>query len=337
MEDTARMPPASEPAAGIGRTDPIYATIYSILRAHLERGALKPGLVLGQASIARAFNVSRIPAGMALGRLNEEGLVHTFEGRGYVVPGGEPVRADLFEAGLELAPEITAPSANRREQIYPEVEHAVAVCLAHGRFLLNETALAQHYDVSRTIAHEVLTQLERSGIIQQDSNNRWYAGPLSADEFRHHYEMRWLLEPQALRQAFPHLARSDLEARLERLHSVAKADIEPLSLEGLEADLHFDTLAPCGNPILLNTVRRSQRVLIATHSTFVDFKTADDIRLMADEHMLVYRSLLANDLEHAARTLEAHLKRSLGPNLKMLEKLRPLPEHLRPPYLSQVK
>lgn len=340
MGDTTRAPPLSgmeEPSAGIGRADPIYATIYTILRDHLTRGALTPGLVLGQASIARAFNVSRIPAGMALGRLNEEGLVHTFEGRGYVVPGGEPLRADLFEAGLALSPEITAPSANRREQIYPEVEHAVAVCLAHGRFLLNETALAQHYDVSRTIAHEVLTQLERSGIIQQDSNNRWYAGPLSADEFRHHYEMRWLLEPQALRQAFPHLDRADLEARLDRLNSVARAEIEPLSLERLEGDLHFDTLAPCGNPILLNTVRRSQRVLIATHSTFVDFKTSEDIRLMADEHMRVYRSLLGNDLESAAKTLEAHLKRSLGPNLKMLEKLRPLPEKLRPDYLSQVK
>lgn len=338
MEDTARMSPVrGGEASGSGRADPIYATIHAVLKAHLERAALKPGLVLGQANVARAFNVSRIPAGIALARLNEEGLVSTFEGRGYVVPGGEPVRADLFEAGLELPPEITEPSSTRREQIYPEVEHAVAVCLAHGRFLLNETALAQHYDVSRTIAHEVLAQLERSGIIQQDSNNRWYAGPLSAGEFRHHYEMRWLLEPQALRQAFPMLDRADIEARLERLEWARRPEIEPLSLERLEGDLHFDTLASCGNPILLHAVRRSQRVLIATHSTFVDFKTSEDIRLMADEHRLVYRNLLDNELDRAAAVLEAHLKRSLEPNLKMLEQLRPLPDRLRPPYLTQVR
>jgi hypothetical protein len=59
---------------------------------------------------------------------------------------------------------------SRRDQIYPEVEHAILACLAYGRFLLNETVLAQHYDVSRTIAHEVLTQLSRGGVIEQDSN-----------------------------------------------------------------------------------------------------------------------------------------------------------------------
>ena len=70
-------------ASAIGsRAEPAYATIYTVLRDHLDRKALPAGLVLGQANVARAFNVSRVPAGIALSRLLDEGLVQTFEGRG---------------------------------------------------------------------------------------------------------------------------------------------------------------------------------------------------------------------------------------------------------------
>ncbi|MBB3659847.1 DNA-binding GntR family transcriptional regulator [Rhizobium sp. BK650] len=326
-----------EAAATAVRSEPIYLTIYQVLRDHLERGALAPGLVLGQANIARAFNVSRIPAGIALGRLLGDGLIHTFEGRGYIVPGGEPLRGDLFAAGLDLPHSLTVPVVNRREQIYPEVEHAVAVCLAYGRFLLNETALAQHYDVSRTIAHEVLTQLERSGVIEQDSNNRWYAGPLSAKVFRHHYDMRRLLEPEALRQAYPFLEKESLEERRQRLVALGPYPQAPERLERVETDLHLDSLSGCPNTVLLAAVRRSQRVLIATHSTFANFRTEEEISAMISEHSRVYDALLADDIEGACVVLANHLRRALDPNLKILERLPAMPAGLTPPYLIQVK
>jgi len=62
-----------------------------VLYDHLARKMLRSGLVLGQASVARAFNVSRVPAGVALARLLEDGLVVTFAGRGYIVPGGRAI------------------------------------------------------------------------------------------------------------------------------------------------------------------------------------------------------------------------------------------------------
>ena len=325
-------------ASAIGsRPEPAYATIYTVLRDHLDRKALPAGLVLGQANVARAFNVSRVPAGIALTRLLDEGLVQTFEGRGYIVPEGEPLRKNLIEAGLDLPPEITTPAVNRREQIYPEVEHAVAACLAYGRFMLNETALANHYDVSRTIAHEVLAQLERAGIIEQDNNNRWYAGPLTAAEFEHHYEIRWLLEPEALRQAFPLLNPQDIAARLARIRAARQQTIQPPELERLEADLHIHTLGLCPNPILLNSIRRSLRILIATHSTFANYQNRDELGKMVTEHTLIYEALTVGDVNLAASILEVHLRRSVKPNLEMLQKLDPLPDISRPPYLVQVK
>lgn len=329
--------PATRPLE-TGRDEPIYLTIHGVLRDHLERAALPAGLVLGQANVARAFNVSRVPAGIALTRLLEEGLVQTFEGRGYIVPGGEPLRIDLSDAGLRVPEDVSAnPSAARREQIYSEVEHSVAACLSYGRFMLNESALANHYEVSRTIAHEVLAQLERLGIIEQDSNNRWYAGPMTAKDLEHHFEIRWLLEPQALRQAFPLLEPDDVTDRLKRIKAAKRHATLPMERERLEADLHVHTLAPCPNTILLDAVRRSQRILIATHSAFAAYQHRDEISQMGSEHILIYEALADRDINVAASILEAHLRRSLKPNLEILHRLGALPEDLRPSFLVQVK
>jgi DNA-binding GntR family transcriptional regulator len=333
---SAAMPTAKGVSSTGGRGEPAYLAIHSVLRDHIQRNALRAGLVLGQASVARAFNVSRVPARIALTRLLGEGLIEPLEGRGFIVPGGEPLRIELAEGGLTLPAEAAVRPINRREQIYPEVEHAVAACLAYGRFLLNETALAAHYNVSRTVAHEVLTQLQRAGVVEQDSNGRWYAGPLSAAEFKYHYEMRIFLEPQALRQAAPFLAPHELRQRLRRIRSAKKGTIHPAELEELEADLHIRTLELCPNMILLNALRRSQRVLIATHSTFANYRHPNDVALMASEHIQIYEALCLGNVELAASILTEHLSRSLEVNLGMLRRLSPLSKDLCPTYLVPV-
>jgi DNA-binding GntR family transcriptional regulator len=182
---------------------PLYEVIYTVLRDHLAEGRLPPGLVLGETNVARAFRASRVPAAAALRRLRDEGLVSQFGGRGYLASARAvaPLRLDLGNAGFQLPPRLAAQlsARNRWEHIYPGVEHSVATCLAYGRFLVNESGLAEHYGVSRTVAHEVLTKLERSGIVARDMNQRWYAGPLTAGNIGEHFEIRWLLEPVALR------------------------------------------------------------------------------------------------------------------------------------------
>jgi len=330
----ARTRTAARPSEATGiRPAPLYATIHGVLRDQLVAGHLPAGLVIGPTAVARLFGVSRIPAAAALAELAQQGLVDNFDGRGYLVPGGEPLRMDLVEAGLVVPEDAAVAAPTRREQIYAEVEHAVAGCLGYGRFMLNESALAQAYDVSRTIAHEVLAQLERAGVIDQDSNKRWYAGPFDADDFAKHFEIRWLFEPIALRQAFPMQRRADLEQRLARVARIKGPPVHPLELERVEADLHTLTLAACPNDVLLTTLKRSHRLIFVTHSTFAEFQNSAELGNMMRDHERIYQALLDNDIDAAAMALEAHLKRSLAPCLDMLSQLPPIPEHIRPPYL----
>ena len=50
--------------------------------------------------------------------------------------------------------------------------------------------VAASADVLRTVAHEILLRLERTGIIEQRRTGRWYLLQLDATRIREHYEIR---------------------------------------------------------------------------------------------------------------------------------------------------
>jgi hypothetical protein len=69
------------------KDEPLYGIIHSVLRDHLERGALVDGLVLGEASVARAFQTSRMPASIA--QTASQGRAH-LRFRGTRLPRARP-------------------------------------------------------------------------------------------------------------------------------------------------------------------------------------------------------------------------------------------------------
>jgi DNA-binding GntR family transcriptional regulator len=319
---------------------PLYEVIYAVLREHIEDGSFPPGLVLGESTVARAFQASRVPAAAALQRLRREGLLRDFEGRGFLTGKGdaEPVRLELVEAGLRLPPDVASglKVRNRRERIYPAVEHVIAGALPFGRFQVNESALAEHHRVSRTVAHEVLTRLERTGLVTQDVNQRWYAGRLTEDGLRDHFEMRCLLEPVALGQVMDEIGRDEVEERFERARKAATLSLNLDRIERLERDLHTDIILRCRNRQLRETIRRSQLVIVAIHHAFDLYRDKRVISLMVSEHVAILGHVLAGRRDKAMKAMEAHLTRSLAQNIEIVRSLGPLPEDRRPPYLTQV-
>lgn len=317
---------------------PLYEVIYRALRRQIADSSLPHGLVVGEAAVARAFQSSRIPAGAALRRLKEEGLLQAFGGRGLMIrsPGRvEPLRRDLIEAGLAIPDAEALQSAARRRRIrmYSEVEHTVACCLQYGRFQVNESLLAGYYGVSRTVAHEVVAQLDRVGLVTQDRNRRWYAGPLTPDQMREHFELRRLLEPLALAQAFPRLDRGDLSDKRARVRAARDGKRTPARLETLERDLHIDSVLRCHNSRLADAVKRSQLPLLATHDTFQRHLDAEEVDLMLAEHLEVFDRLIAGDRSGASKALERHLTRSVETNVRRLGALGGLPQSRRVPFL----
>lgn len=58
--------------------------------------------------------------------------------------------------------------------------------------------------------------------------------------------------------------------------------------------------------------------------------------MMLAEHHKIYDLLLAGEKQAAMAALEAHIRRSLEPNIKRLKRIGSMPEALCPPFLIQV-
>jgi DNA-binding GntR family transcriptional regulator len=317
---------------------PLYELIYGVLKEQLDEGVFPPGLVFGEAVVARAFGSSRIPAAAALIRLKAEGRLKSFSGRGLVAPRADTkvlVRAELVEAGLRL-PATVASSLevrNHHGRIYPQVEHTIAVALPHGRFQVNESALAEHYGVSRTVAHEVLTRLARSGLIAQEGNQRWYAGPLSVERLREHFEMRWLLEPAALGQSMDALDPNAVMKRRANVVGAMTRALTPLRLERLETELHVHTVLQRANAQMVESIRRNQLLVIPTHSMFASQPHIEELGRTLDEHVEIYDLVLAGRKKAAMGELERHIRQAVAPNIARLEQIKPMPDSRRPSFL----
>ncbi|WP_209430355.1 GntR family transcriptional regulator [Labrys sp. LIt4] len=313
------------------------------LASHIRSGALPAGFVIREKAVTDLFGVGRMPAVVALARLEAERLVHRRPAlRGVVVGLSRTVPArpgDL--AGHVALPEGLGRELrqrNWRSLIYPALERQVASCLLFGRFQIRTPALAEHFGVSRTIAHELLLRLERVGLVRQEVNARWYAGPLTPARIDELYEMRILLEPAALRQAVGRLEPSIIEERLERVSQAhtAEARADASLLHRLETDLHQDVVLRCANEELRATLYRCQLPLISVHLSFGSYGERTDIPHMIGMHKAVLEHLAGGRVEAAASALESHLRHSREDNPARLADLPALAPSQLDPYLDPI-
>ena len=321
--------------------------VFEVLRGSIVDGTLGHGLVLRESDVVDVFGVGRAPARMALQKLERESLIRKRRGHGFEVAGagGGPTSGheSLHDVGLVLPEEhlATIGTRNWRQRIYPRVEKSIASCLVFGRFLINQSALAEHFGVSRTIAHEVLTTLERVGLVRQESNARWYAGPMTVSSIKENYELRWLLEPEALRQSAPQLSRSAIEAARKHILDVEEqTQPDPEDLNQIELDLHSDIVLQCNNEQMRNVLRLCQLPIIVTYGTVVrssrNGNLPSGVPETLYEHQAVLGHLLDGNIEAAAISLEAHIRHGFKMSLPHFLDPPPLDPDVIPPYMSAV-
>ena len=198
-----------------------YDLISSVIRNNILSGRLPPGFVLLEGPIANLTQSSRAPVQAALRILEKERLVRRFQGRGYL---GRPRR----RAGRTAAPrhQGNRPAhlgRNRRGPAEPRhvgdgLRHGRGSpwpsCLIFGEFRIIETELGDHLGVSRTVVRDVLSRLHESGLIRKNQSSHWIAGPLTAASVRNLFDIRSILEPEALRMAGPYIDYAEIERML---------------------------------------------------------------------------------------------------------------------------
>ena len=296
--------------------EPRYELIARVLRSNIQRGSLPEGLVLLEGPIAAVMQTSRVPVQSALRHLMSEGLVHRFEGRGYLVgPQGKsivPVRRDIREFPLDISDAMDDALQTRGtwRHVYEEVEEQVASCQIFGEFRIIETELSDYLGVSRTVARDVLARLQERGLVRKSASSHWIAGPLTARTVREKYELRSIMEPAALRLAAPRIRYAEVENLLEMIDSGSMLSSDSLS----DALMDFCiTQAPNttlvemirGNRLLLSSVNRALTALGLPN----DEATVDQYRTLLD---LIARHPIESAVEYLRDHVEIMAQRNLA-------------------------
>ena len=285
--------------------------LHAILKSMIEDGRIRPGERLLEVKVADAFDVSRSPARATLQALCRERLVRKAPGRGYLVSGLAAVQARGRLATLDA---VAIQPAPLWERVYAEVELHLETHVLFRSVRLTEEKLAEHFGVSRTVARDVLARMNGVGLVGKDANGRWVAERVTPSRILHLYELRWLLEPAALRQAAPLIARQRLvlsrDALAGTLQHMPKADSP--ALDRLEQDLHVQMMNACPNREIVRALEPTRLLLVLNRYMF-DLYIGVPTKVLTGslrEHLHVIDSVLAGNWNGAAAALEAHLRAS---------------------------
>lgn len=291
----------------------LYERARDSLAADITNSVIPSEKRLTESWVAERFGISRAPARRALAELEQLGLIRKADGRGYAITATEP----LNEADRPGEADRKRQSRNTRIQfqpswklIYPEIEKEIFARTSLASWRVNEVALAKHYGVSRTVAHDVMARLQQRGIIRKDERGRWLAPALTDKHIGDLFELRWVLEPLALEKAVPRLPaglleriRRNIEAAIAAPHSVTGE-----TLDRLEQELHIELLGYCDNASLLQAVQLPQTLLVAHHFLYRWTSELFPTEPFLPEHLEIVTRLQAGDLVGAKNVLTHHLQ-----------------------------
>ncbi|MAY62357.1 MAG: GntR family transcriptional regulator [Rhizobiales bacterium] len=298
-------------AATGGRSVSLSDRVQAMLRAMIESGRVRNGERLVESQVAKAFGVSRSPARQALTDLLADGLLRETPGAGYEVIGDGPVAEAGQAAKLG---KLNIQSPRQWERMYEELERDVATAILFYTVQINERKLAESFGVSRTVTRDTLARMDGVGLVHKDKSGHWIARRITPERVEHLYELRWLLEPQALIQAAPHIPKQELErARQNIWNALGRLPIQSHDFDEAETDLHSSLLSYCPNKEILTALDRTQALFVPTRYLTEPFLEIpmELIEAALKEHEGIVQALLDGDPPLASRMLVSHLKLAL--------------------------
>jgi len=173
---------------------------------------------------------------------------------------------------------------------------------------LAEAALAAQLGVSRTPVREALARLASDGLLVSDGRS-FIVPALSDDDVENIYALRFLLEPEALREiAAARPARKTLAPLRKAIDDMAAAHAAGDGAEFMEANYRYRTawMALIPNPRLARAIE-----LYADHVRYLRAFTLGDAavrNVVLKGLRRLQATLTAGDGEAAAEAMNAHLR-----------------------------
>jgi DNA-binding GntR family transcriptional regulator len=205
-----------------------------------------------------------------------------------------------------------------RNNLSTDLAAALRAMIVDGRLpageRINEVRLARELGVSRTPLREALNRLATEGSLTSTARFGYFARPLTVEEFEQIYDLRPLLDPEALRLAG--IPSPERLRRLETLNGKFVAARDPETLIVRDDAWHLELLAGCPNRVLVefieNIMRRTHRYELAW------MREAPNVARSGEGHARVIAALRAGDLAAACAALKQNMQVARGPIVEWL-------------------
>lgn len=195
-----------------------------------------------------------------------------------------------------------APIPSRTQYVLEAVKHRILTGqLSPGQSLV-ETELAAQYGVSKTPVREALKTLAGTGLVVMSQYKGVTVRMVDAAMAREVYDVRLLLEPEAVRRSVRSAASVE-DARTALVRAAEATDPADRSLAN--RDFHRALYLPCGNPLLSRMLDevRDQAALVST----VAWAAVPSWEREAAEHEEILRLAAAGDADGASRAVHDHI------------------------------
>jgi DNA-binding GntR family transcriptional regulator len=169
---------------------------------------------------------------------------------------------------------------------------------------INEVRLADALGVSRTPLREGLSRLVSEGALSSCPGRGFSVRPLTLEEFNQLYDIRPLLDPEALRLAgLP--SRACME-RLDKINQKLLASRSPETAIDIDDAWHRELIANCPNKVLLELIDditlRTRRYELAL------MRTGQRLVMAGEEHAEILAAARSGDLKAACAALRSNLE-----------------------------
>jgi DNA-binding GntR family transcriptional regulator len=217
--------------------------------------------------------------------------------------GGVPM--DDTGVRLSLADAEVDPLANRTDRALSVIRRGILTGRLRPGQQLVEADIAEMLGMSKTPIREALKALVGSGLVSLTRYKGAVVRELDAESAAAIYDLRLLLEPEAVRRAVA--GGADLAssaAALDRAFAAGEAgDAAEMSLANRE--FHRSLYLGCRNPLLVSTLDglKDQAALISVSG----WRSAGGWRVEADEHRAILAAAQSGDAERTAAALRTHI------------------------------
>jgi DNA-binding GntR family transcriptional regulator len=173
----------------------------------------------------------------------------------------------------------------------------------------SENEIARRARVSRTPVREALFRLEREGYLEVHAKSGWSVRPLDFAALDHLYDVRVILECEAVRKLGAGNPRAAL-AGLEKIWLVAPRErlTDGARVARLDEEFHGKLVAAAGNPELARLHQTiTERIRIVRR---LDFTHPERVVYTYIEHGHILRAVLGRKPAKAIALLRAHIEES---------------------------